>query len=184
MLNMANLDIILQESSPSGQYGSIYKLTKELATAKQTLADIEHKITMARQQLSADMALRIRKIEPGFNVAVDKNGCKIGYKTKFLHFAPDIETGMWVVTSNNQRFLREFLNAHRKTTLLDNDVDTLIAAIVEYFTSYYRTLNDDINGTGLLLIENKNSTLLELVGWRQKKTIMSRAARGICSTSV
>ncbi len=155
MLNMSNLNLILSEDSPSGQYNFIHKLTKDLAAAKQAVLDLEHKISIAKQQLNADLALKIRRIEPGFNIAVEKSGVKIGYKTKFLHFAPNIETGMWVVTSNNERFLREFLNAHRRTTFIDGGIDTLTSAIVAYFTAYYRTLNDDIDGTGVLLINDK-----------------------------
>lgn len=164
-----SLDIILEDGPVDGPKPQelASELVQQLQDARQQVADIEHKLTNIKYRISADLALSLRRAQPGLNVALDKNGCKVGYKTKLLHFIPDIENGIWKVISPNRRFLREFLNAHRRVTLMDNDLSTLVTAITAYFANYYRTLGEEIGGTGALLIEEKRGTLLELVAWRE-----------------
>ena len=174
-----SLSIILDDTSNNHQYDNVSELVQKLQNARQQVFDIEHKIATIKHKMNSDLALNVRRTQPGLNVAVDKNGCKVGYKTKLLYFTPDIENEIWKVTSPYRRFLREFLNSYRRATLINNDLSMLVTAIVSYFISYYRTLNEEINGTGLLMIENKRGTLLELIQWRSsiKKPLKSRLGR-------
>lgn len=178
-----SLDIILEETHPSGSepYGLASGLVQQLQDARQKVLDIEHKLSTIKRKISADLAIDLRRTQPSLNVALDKTGCKVGYKTKMLHFTPDIENAIWRVTSSNQRFLREFLNAHRKSTLIGDDLSVLVNAIVSYFTAYYRTLHENLTGTGLLFVEDKKGSLFELVAWRDESRpspIKSRRLHG------
>jgi len=174
-----NLDIIFEDTE-IGSYGPIDELIRQLQDARQQVSDIEHKLATVKHNMSVDLALNIRKTQPSLNIALDKQGCKVGYKTKLFHITPDLENGIWKITSSNSRFLREFLNVHRRTTLINNDLSIFANAIVTYFNNYYRTLGEDLNGTGIILIEEKKSTLLQLVGLKstsERPMLKSRLVR-------
>lgn len=164
-----NLDIILEEEQPSNGWhplDSAIDLAKQLQDAHQLVSDIQHKLTSIKTRMAGDLALALRRAKPGLNVAVDKNGCRVGYKTKFLQFIPEVEHGIWKVISPNRRFLREFQQANRRATLLTADLSVLVDAVTNYFTNYYRTLGEAIDGTGILMVEERRVTLLELANWR------------------
>lgn len=167
-----NLDVILEENQLEGWHplDSAMDLARQLQDAQQHVADIQHKLTSIKTRMAGDLALAIRRQKPSLNVAVDKNGCKVGYKTKYLHFIPEVEQGIWKVISPNRRFLREFLQANRRITLLTPDLDALVNAISNYFTNYYRTLGEAVEGTGVLMLEDRKCSLLELADWRNQVT--------------
>jgi hypothetical protein len=183
MLDLRSLDIILEDSPPdaSHPFVSAHQLVEQLRDARQNVLDLEHKLNTIKNRMSADLALSIRRAQPGLSVALDKNGCKVGYKTKLLQFIPDIESGIWKVISPNRRFLREFLNQHRRVTLMMPDMTQLVTSIVSYFAAYYRTLQEDIIGNGQLLIDDRRGTLVELVEWRDNNTcpLVKSRLRGI-----
>lgn len=164
-----NLDIILEEEQPNDGWhplDSAIDLAKQLQDAQQLVADIQHKLSSIKMRMAGDLALALRRAKPGLNVAVDKTGCRVGYKTKYLQFIPEVENGIWKIISPNRRFLREFQQANRRATLLTADLSVIVDAITTYFTNYYRTLGEDIDGTGILMIEERRATLLELADWR------------------
>lgn len=166
---LRNLDIILEEERPNDGWhplDSAIDLAKQLQDAQQLVADIQHKLSSIKMRMSGDLALALRRAKPGLNVAVDKNGCRVGYKTKYLQFIPEVENGIWKIISPNRRFLREFQQANRRATLLTADLSVIVDAITTYFTNYYRTLGEDIEGTGILIVEERRATLLELADWR------------------
>jgi hypothetical protein len=178
-----SLDIILEDEpvvAAGHPLDSAITLVHELHTARQRILDIQHELEKIKHRLSADLALAIRRAKPSLSISLDRQGCKIGYKTKHLQFIPDVEQEMWRVVSPNRRFLREFLNKHRRVTFLATDVSPLVQAIISYFDSYYRTLGEDCSGTGILLIENRRATLLELASSRdgpQQRPLLSRRMR-------
>jgi hypothetical protein len=164
-----NLDIILEDGPPQDGWHPLDAATdiaRQLQDAKQLVADLQHKLASVKVRMAGDLALSLRRAKPGLNVAVDKNGCRVGYKTKSIVFSPSVEEDMWRATSPNNRFVREFLQANGRATLLTPDLSILTTAIVNYFSNYYRTLGEDISGTGILMIEEKRATLLDLAGWR------------------
>lgn len=166
-----SLNIILEDTpSPDGWHplDSALDLVRQLQDAQQLVADIQHKLSSLRTRMAGDLALAIRRTKPGLNVAVDKNGCKVGYKTKYLQFIPEVEQGIWRVVSPNRRFLREFMQANRRACLLVPDMSILIGAIAEYFSAYYRTLGEEVLGTGILMVEERQATLLDLAKWRNE----------------
>lgn len=172
-----SLDIILEEEPSENGWHPLEAATglvQQLQDAQQTVADIQHKLSNLKTRMSGDLALALRRAKPGLNVAVDKNSCKVGYKTKLLQFWPDVESGMWKVTGPNRRFLREFQQANRRATLLTPDLSVLVDAISNYFANYYRTLGETIEGTGVIFIEERKTTLLELASWRLNTTQLDR----------
>lgn len=173
-----SLDIILEEGPPDGGWHPLHSamdLARQLQDAQQAVIDLQHQLGNIKTRMAGDLALALRRAKPGLNIAVDKQGCRIGYKTKVLHFTPDVEQGLWKVTSPNHRFLREFLKAHRRATLMSENLSELIEAIVAYFTAYYRTLGEEVEGTGILMIEEKRATLLDLASWRPVEQIKLRS---------
>ena len=183
-MNLQSLDIILEDGNQVSPYSgsSADELVARLNDARQQVIDIEHKLGTIKHRMCADLALNIRRLQPGLNVGVDKHGCKIGYKTKILQFAPDVESGIWKVSSPNNRFMREFLNAHRRATLMTGAVQELASAIASHFIAYYRTLHEEISGTGVLMIDEQYGTLTQLAERRgaPKPMLPSRSSRGVC----
>jgi hypothetical protein len=164
-----SLNVILEEGPPGDGWhllDSATDLVRQLQNAQQLVADLQHKLSSLKTRMAGDFALALRRTKPGLNVAVDKNSCKVGYKTKMLQFWPEVELGVWRVTSPNRRFLREFLQANRRSTLLTADLSILVNAVAAYFTNYYRTLGEDVTGTGVIMVEDRKVTLVELARWR------------------
>jgi hypothetical protein len=187
MIDMEHLNLIFEDSSsPMSHVGSsAYELVERLRNARQLVADIEHQLGTIKHRMCAELALGIRRAQPGIHVALDKNGCKIGYKTKMLLLNPDVENEIWTVTSKNRRFLHEFLKANRRHLLIGQDPTILINAIVSHFIAYFRTLHESIGGTGIILVEERRGTLVDIINWRDAEVekssqpIMSRQRRGI-----
>ncbi len=163
------LDIILEEEPASvwHSFAAAMDIAQKLQDAHQLVADLQHRLDGIKRRMSSDLALGLRRAKPSLNVALDKTGCKVGYKTKFLLFVPDIGQEIWRVTSSHARFGREFLKAHSRATLLSQDLTVLITAVTDYFTNYYRTLGEELSGTGLLLVEERRATLHDVVNWRE-----------------
>lgn len=164
-----HLDLILEDGPPSDGWHPLddaMNLARQLQDAQQQVADIQHKLASIKTRMAGDLALALRRHKPGLNVAVDRTSCKVGYKTKYLQFTPEAELGVWRVTGPNRRFLREFLQANRRATLLMPDLSVLVTAIADYFTNYYRTLGEEVEGTGIVMVEDRRATLLELAEWR------------------
>ncbi len=178
-----NLDIILEDSQQEKwhPFEAAEGLLRELDTAKQRISDIEYQLNNIKRRMSADLALSIRRTKPGLNIALDKHGCKVGYKTKYLQFIPDVEQGMWKVLSANRRFEREFLNLYRRSTLMIADLSPIVSAIIDYFTNHYRTLGESILGTGILLLEDRKTTLVDIAQWRtdNQPALRSRLMRQV-----
>jgi hypothetical protein len=188
MVNLGkSLDIIFEDPEVVGHHplDDAMGLVRELHNAQQRILDIQHELGKLKHRLAADLALSLRRAKPGLNVAVDKHGCKVGYKTKHLQFIPEIDQEMWRVVSPNSRFVREFMNRHRRATFLTADMAPLVNAILTHFTEYYRTLGEEIEGTGLILVEDRKVTLIDLAEWRlstepaPQRLLMSRRARQV-----
>lgn len=188
-----SLNLILEDNpAPDGDHPlhTAMDVARQLQDAHQNVADLQHRLTSIKSRMAGELAMAIRRAQPSLNVAVDKGGCKVGYKTKTLLFTPEIEQGMWRVVSPNQRFRREFLKAHSRTMLLVPDLSGVAEAIVGYFREYYRTLGEELLGAGVILVEDKRVTFLELGHWQlaqnalcaqpPKRPLRSRSGRLSC----
>jgi hypothetical protein len=147
---------------------------------KQQLIDLQNKLGVIKQRMGADLALSVRRNHPGLNVAVDQNGCKVGYRSKNLCFDPDVEKGVWVVSSSDDGFLGRFKRQYDRNTVLSPEIGELVSAITDYFAGHFKSLGEDIVGVGVVLIEGKRSTLGELTGYGEfqpTKKLNTRLAR-------
>lgn len=180
------LDIILEESqNPWQPLNRAMELVRKLDIAKQMVLDLQHQLMSMKNKVNADLALNIRRKMPSLNVGLDKNGsCKVGYKSKHLIFSPDIEKGIWCVQSSDDRFANRFQKLKRHDLIIGADATPLINAIVGYFTSHYKSLDEELTGIGVILVEGRISTMADLVRWREgyteKKLLNSRAVRQQC----
>jgi hypothetical protein len=144
------------------------KLTSELLETKQKLNLLQKEAQRFKTELIGALALAVRRKKSGLNVGVNENECKIGYKTVHLSFVPDIENQQWIVESTNKRFAATF--ASNADLTLNGQLTPLVEGIVQYFSSHV----DKITGIGLVVVENKLSTLMHLVEWYKNKQHRSR----------
>jgi len=164
------LDLLLEmdkELVPSS-LDSILDITKQLDEVRQKVVDLQNKLHMATDRLNGDLAMGVRKQLPGLNVGLDRNGCKVGYKSKNLLFNPDLKTGAWNVKSPDNRFCGRFTRRNGPSLALASNITPLVDAIANYFSGHYKSLGEDIEGTGALIVEGSESTILDIAEWQDK----------------
>lgn len=178
------LNIILEEpSTEQNPLEAAMGVVRKLDAIKQEVLDLQHQLGSAKQRMNGDLAFGVRRQMPGLNVGVDPNGCKIGYRSKSLNFDPDVEKGIWIVTGEDDRFTNRFSRTFGPQTRLLPDIGDMVEAIVGYFGGHYKTLGEEIIGTGVILIEGKLSSLVGLNLWRgaalPRKRLNTRLARRV-----
>jgi hypothetical protein len=132
--------LALDTPVPDNALTSVRELAKELAEAKQNVADLERRYTQAYERLGNQLACQVRQSQPRLDVGFRNGHCSIGYCTKSLVMRPDLESGVWTVNSPDKAFARRFHKRHGSITGLDGELGTLVQAIVQYFTDHYSTL--------------------------------------------
>lgn len=168
-LSMAErLDVVLEEQSDLSSLSAATDVVRRLTDARQQVSDLEYELDNLRHRLSAELALGLRRRMPALNIALDRNGCKIGYRKKHLVLNPELERGIWSVRSPDSRFLRGFANNFRQYTVLSPDLQPLIEALVAFFTNHYKTLGEELTGTGVVLIDGYEGSLIDLAEWRNE----------------
>lgn len=164
------LSFILEEQTT--QCGGLLETATDIAhqieSTKQYLSDLKRQLAMVSRKVNANLATIIRRENPSLNVSVTAEGCKIGYKSKNLVFYPDVFRGIWTIDSHDEKFLNRFKRQHRRSTILEPDINSLSSAIIQYFTLYYKSLNEEIVGQGTTLVDGKSVSLRELVEYREK----------------
>lgn len=168
------LEVILEEDT-GGVLTSIetaMHIVKDLESTKRRVLDLKYQLKSMKNRINAELAMKIRLSMPALNVSIDNQGqCKVGYKSKHLILSPDIERGFWKVKSADYRFSNKFEKLRRRDLFIGADINSLINALTEYFTDYYKSLNEDIVGDGLMLIEGKLSSLKDLVNYKETMRI-------------
>jgi hypothetical protein len=158
------------------------EIVRELEIAKQQIVNLQHKLASVKRRMNGDLALGVRRNHPGLNVSVDPEGCKIGYKSKSLTFDPDIEKGVWIINGEDPRFMGRFKRQFGRNTVLLPDIGDLVSAITDYFTGHYKSLGEDILGTGVVLLEGRQVSLRELTTYGRfepTKKLATRLARRV-----
>ena len=154
------LDIILEDGSPTNEsVNAAISIVQEIEDAKRTIHSLESKLDILRSKMCAELGLAIRKQMPAMNISVNREGCKVGYKTKHLLLQPDPQKRLWIVKSKDPRFSRRFMSRHSSKTVLSRSYEQLIDAILTHFREHYKTLGEEIEGTGIILVESKVSNL-------------------------
>jgi hypothetical protein len=167
---LRNIDAIFEDNTSLGAnpMERASSISQELAATQKKLADLQNQLESIQQELHGSLALAVRRLKPGLNVGVNQDGCKIGFKTKFLLLSPDVENGIWKVNSKDKRFANVFARKAGRALALGDDLSLLTRALVGYFTQHYKSLGEDISGTGLVVVENKMSTLIKLAEWHKQ----------------
>lgn len=160
------LSLVLEEPAGQNPLESAMEIVRKLDSVKQEVLDLQHQLGSLKQVMNGDLALGVRRHMPGLNVGVDPMGCKIGYRSKNLVFDPDIEKGIWIVTGDDDRFTKRFSKMFGPRTRLVPDIGDMVEAIVGHFGGHYKTLGEEIIGTGVVFVEGKRTTLAGLAQWR------------------
>ena len=138
-------------------------IVKEIEKSQQYIVMLHNKLKSIKRRINSELAIKVRHRNPGLNVSVNPKKCKIGYKSKFLSFYPDVERHIWLVSSSDEKFSNKFLKNHRRSTIMSDDINELASAITTYFINYYKSLNENIIGDGAIIIDDNKARLLNLV---------------------
>lgn len=154
-------------ASPSDDPAAkVLSLHKELEEARLTVTTKEREYKHAMDGLNAHLAMAVKKIKPSLNLSLESSGCKIGYKSKFVTFTANPAIGAWDVTAPAK--LLTFLNGFKRYAAdylnLTSDLGTLATAIANYFSVHYKSLGEDIQGVGTILVEGREVSALALAG--------------------
>ena len=166
-MNFADQLTLVLEERPTSQslLDAASEILHQLDTAQQQIVDLTSRLNSIKQRINGDLALGIRRNHPGLNVSISPKGCKVGYRSKSLMFDPDVTKGVWIVNGEDPRFLGQFKRRSGKSTVLSPDIGNLVSAVTDYFTGHYKSLGEDIIGTGITLIEGRKASLSELTGY-------------------
>ena len=146
----SKLDILLEEKSDS-LYVDADTLSGELLELRRSISSASKGLSKLRGMLCGDLALEFRRRFPSLNVSVDGKRCKVGYRSKLLIFEPDILGKIWVVRSDSA-FAKSFVNRYRRYLIFDSSCVKLVDVVGDYFASCFKSLNEEIEGSGVLII--------------------------------
>lgn len=165
-----HLDLILEDVIDSPLDIAV-DIQSEVKECEYQLELSKRRLSMAIDRINGDLAMSIRKVQPGLHIVLDKNGCKVGYKSKSLIFSPDLTTKYWNVNGQDPRFLRKFQKRYGEIALRRN-ISKITKCIVTFFNEYYKSLHEDIVGVGNIIINDKKTTMMELSNWRISNTVV------------
>ena len=161
----SKLSVVLEETDHSQLIKSCEQLCLEVDSLKERIQTVKLRLKSMKVRLCAELAMLIRKKYPQLNVAVDKKGTKIGYKTKVVYISPDIEGKVWAFKSSDPDITKTFNNKYRKYLIITSQISDLADAIGNSFAFRYKSLREYRESSGILQIEGKNSHLVNLVEW-------------------
>lgn len=163
------LSFILEDNQSrcSKNLDDAYEILRQIDRANQHIILLQNQLRILKRKINSELAINIRKRHPGLNVAVNPKQCKIGYKTKHLSFYPDIEKGLWSISSDDCKFINRFKRQYRRNIIISPEMDDLVSSIITFFINHYKSLGEEIIGTGRIIIEDKNGNLGDLVLYHQ-----------------
>jgi len=150
------------------------RTSKELEKTRYKLMNLEHKLKTMHHKLNCELAMQFRKEYPSLNINIFRNNCKVGYKSRHLLLKPDFKKQFWLVDSADPTFANKFKKSARSVLCLSTPIADLISKIAEYFRLAYKSLGEDISDhEGLLIIEGKQSNLIQLVEYARSSNVIS-----------
>lgn len=161
------LNLILQDTKKTGNLDNAYEVYRSIDKAKQNLLKLQHEFNSIKKRINCELAVDVRKCHPGLNVSVNRKGCKVGYKNKNMCFDPDMAKGVWIISGSDPNFVRRFKRRHVKDTLLSQDFGPLADLISSFFVNHYKSLGEDIVGSGAVLLEDKAVNLVDIAAVSQ-----------------
>lgn len=156
------IDILLEDDQSNWDiYSQATELYNELENAKLYVQNLMHKLHGQRQKMCLDLSYRLRKKNPSFNISVDRNGCRIGYRKKSLTFRPDLAKSIWQVLSKDVGFANLFKRQYRSSLLISHDISDFVETIYGFFRDNYKTLQEDADKHGIILVGGVKHSLTE-----------------------
>ena len=149
------LDLLLEDEGTNisdDVYNKVLNAAVELSEAKKRVDALERELAVAIDRLSGGLALAVRKNQPSLNVNLGFGGCRVSYLKKNLTLKPDIERQIWSVDSSHPKFGSKFKRMYGHLLHFNSDLSPLAAGIAEFFTRYYRSINESISGVGSVVI--------------------------------
>lgn len=101
------------------------------------VGDANTQIAHLVEQLNAALGMAIRKKQPKLMISHKNGACTCGYHSRDLMCSPDFKNKMWKVDG---KLGRSFTRNYPQVIRLDNDVEPMANAVVDFFKRFYRTL--------------------------------------------
>lgn len=89
--------------------------------------------------LCADLAKEIRRLQIDLNVTINRLGCNVGYRAKYITCEVVPFDNKWNFSSSD--FGRMFIRRYPDCAKLDCSIPHLAKCLAEFFSSQYRSLN-------------------------------------------
>lgn len=168
---MLNFDVVLESADYGSLVGECERLCGELDDLKARVQEVKSRIASLGVKLCARFGIEVRKKFPKLYVHINRGSVRVGYKSKFLLFRPDVAGHVWDVEGGD-RFVRGFLNSYRKYLLLYSDLGLLVDAVGAHFESSFKTFGEGVGegageGGSLVFVEGSESSLVGVVRWAE-----------------
>lgn len=160
---LEKIDAMLDDENQGIDISQLRELVKLVESYRKRIYRLEQEIAYSQKQLCGELAIKIRQKLPSLNVGVGNSQCKVGYKSQTLYIKPDIRKGIWVIESRNKKFSNGFYKNYSSKTVLNDSLEDVALAIVDYFRSYYKSLGENIVGEGKIVLDEKYISLPNLI---------------------
>lgn len=160
---LAVLEDILNDSIDTN-YTQLNELYQQLADAQQEVIKIRNRLHRGISVLNGQLAVQVRNRQPSLEIKLNPESCVIGYYSRALEFTPSLRTGLWAVESPDAKLRKKFI-ATNPPLALSGSISELATSIAVFFARFYRSLGEELVGTGAIIIEGKNRSFGELANF-------------------
>lgn len=127
----------LDTAEIKSQYEVIKNISKDLASAKARVVELELQLNQAVDELNFQLGLAVRKQMPKLAVSLNNGRCNVSYKTRSLNCRPNLDEDMWELEPTD--FGRRFGRIYGAKFPL-NQVDRFADLIANHYRGRYKTL--------------------------------------------
>lgn len=134
------LDVLLEDVKMSFEHSdSISEVCKKISDLDAQSRAAKAELAQCIDSLCADLAKEIRKLQIDLNVTINRNGCNVGYRAKFIPCNVIATEKKWDFSGSD--FGRMFSRRFPECCALDCSVPHLAKCLAEFFTNQYRSLH-------------------------------------------
>ncbi len=170
------LDLLLEGVASPVLLRAATTAAHRLDNMRRQVIHFETELARAIDRVNGDFAMLIRRRHPSLSVALSKDGCKVSYKSKWLLFPPDVRTRVWRVSAADPRFERAWRSGDVDLTLTDDNAG-LADSVAKFFVDHYRSLQEDVVGAGVLVVDGRRASLLDVGRWVNRRHANFAGAR-------
>lgn len=127
----------LDTAEIKSQYEVIKDISKDLASAKARVVELELQLNQAVDELNFQLGLAVRKQLPKLAVSLNNGRCNVSYKTRSLACRPNLEKDMWELEPTD--FAKRFNRVYGRQIPL-GDIDRFANLITNHYKGRYKTL--------------------------------------------